>query len=97
MTSTTKFYRRIQITLPIWSCDQSLVTLGFLREKFNLNFIRILPKKPNYFEDYSWLKFINLGLALGMTLKFYTSVTKGLKLKVKRVWRLIPTFIEVTG
>ena len=28
--------------------------------------------------------FNNLGLALGITLKFYTSVAKGLKLKVRK-------------
>ena len=39
--------------------------------------------------------FNNLGLVLGMTLKFCTSVTKGLKLKVKKIWWLIPTFVEV--
>ena len=32
-----------------------------------------------------------------MALKFYTSVEKGLKLKVKKFWWLIPTFLEVTG
>ena len=32
-----------------------------------------------------------------MTLKFYTSLTKGLKLKVRKFWWLIPTFVEVTG
>ena len=35
----------------------------------------------------------NLGLALGMTLKFYTSVAK---LKVRNFQGLIPTFVEVT-
>ena len=43
------------------------------------------------------LKFNNLGLALGMALKFYTSVVKGLKLKVREFWWLIPTFVQVTG
>ena len=43
------------------------------------------------------MKFNNLGLALGIGLKFYTSVGKRLKLKVKRFWGLIPTFVEVTG
>ena len=46
---------------------------------------------------WSWLKFNNLGLALAMVLKFYTSVAKGLKLKVRKFWELIPTFVEVTG
>ena len=32
-----------------------------------------------------------------MNLKFYTSVAKGLKLKVRKFWELIPTFVEVTG
>ena len=30
-------------------------------------------------------------------MKFYTGVTKGLKLKVRKLGRLIPTFVEVTG
>ena len=32
-----------------------------------------------------------------MALKFYTGVAKGLKLKIRKIWRLIPTFVEVTG
>ena len=39
----------------------------------------------------------NLGLALGMALKFHTIVAKMLKLKVKKFLELIPTFVEVTG
>ena len=46
---------------------------------------------------FSWFKFNNLALALGMTLKFYASVTKRLKLKVTKFSRLIPTFVEVSG
>ena len=30
MTSPTRFYHVAQIILPMWSCDQSLVTLAFL-------------------------------------------------------------------
>ena len=40
--------------------------------------------------------FNNLGLALGMALKFYTSVEKELKLKVGKLSGLIPMFVEVT-
>ena len=32
-----------------------------------------------------------------MALKFYTSVTKGLKLNVRKCWGLILTFVEVAG
>ena len=32
-----------------------------------------------------------------MALKFYTSMGKGLKLKIRKLWGLIPTFVEVTG
>ena len=39
----------------------------------------------------------NLGLALGMALKFHTIVAKMLKLKVRKFLELIPTFVEVTG
>ena len=37
------------------------------------------------------------GLTLSIALKFYASVAKGLKLKVKRYWGIIATFVEVTG
>ena len=38
-----------------------------------------------------------MGLALGLNLKFYTSVAKGLELKVRKFLELIPTIVEVTG
>ena len=38
-----------------------------------------------------------MGLALDMALKFYTSVAKGLKLKVRKFWELTPIFVEITG
>ena len=37
-----------------------------------------------------------MGLAPGIALTFYSSVAKGLKLKVRKFWELIPTFVEVT-
>ena len=52
-------------------------------------------QKNDFFEGWSWFKFNNLGLALGMALKFYTSLAKELKLKVRKFWRLAPTFVEV--
>ena len=39
----------------------------------------------------------NLGLALGVVLTFYSSVTKGWKLKVIRFWWPSLDFGEVTG
>ena len=36
-------------------------------------------------------------LALGITLKIYTSVAKELKVKVKKFFGLFPTFVEVIG
>ena len=44
----------------------------------------------------SWFNFNNLGLVLDTNLTFYSSVEKGLKLKVEKYWGLIPTFVEVT-
>ena len=41
--------------------------------------------------------FDNLGLALGANLKFYTNVTKELKLKVRKFWGLVPRCVELTG
>ena len=68
----------------------------YKRSYHNLNFIRIWPEK-SFFEGWSWFKFNNLGLALGTNLKFYTSLSKGLKLKVRRFWGLTLAFVEVTG
>ena len=46
-------------------------------------------------EGWSWFKFNNIRLALGMALKFYTTVAKWLK--IKTFWGLILTFAEITG
>ena len=47
-------------------------------------FYKDLTRKTIFFEGCCWLKFNNLGLALDMALIFYTSATKGLKLKVRK-------------
>ena len=44
-----------------------------------------------------WFKFINLGLALGTNLNFYTSVAQELQLTVRKFLGLISTFAEVKG
>ena len=62
-----------------------------------LQFYKDLTWKTAFFEEWSWFKFNNLRMALDMTLKFYASVAKELKLKVRRFWGLISTFAEVTG
>ena len=51
------------------SCDQSLVTLAFLREKLSQpQFYKDLPRKTTFFERWSWFKFNNLGVELGTNL-----------------------------
>ena len=42
-----------------------------------------MNRKNNFFDECCWFKFNNLGLALSMTLTFYTSLSKGLKLSQK--------------
>ena len=59
--------------------------------------ITSISRKNASFEGWSSFKFNNLGLALGTNLKFYTSVAKGLKLKVRKFGGLNPTFVEFTG
>ena len=61
-----------------------------------ITFYKDLTIKTNFFEGWSRFKFNNLGLALGMALRFYTSVAKLLKLKVRKFLELITTFVEVT-
>ena len=55
-----------------------------------------MNRKNTFFEGWTRLKVNNQGLALGMALKFYTNVAKGLELKVRTFWGLILTFVEVT-
>ena len=43
-------------------------------------------KKNNFFEGCFWFRFNNLGLALGMVLKFNTSMAEKLELKVINFW-----------
>ena len=78
------------------SCDKKLVTVSFLWEKLS-QFYKDLNRKTAFLEWCSWFSFNNWGLALGTNLKFYTSVAKGLKLKVRMFWGQISTFLEVTG
>ena len=54
-------------------------------------------QKNHFFGRWSWFKFNNLVMAIGTTLKFYSSVAKWLKLKVRKFWELSPTFVEFTG
>ena len=96
MRSPTKFYHVTKIILLMYLCDHSLVTIALYERSYhNLNFIRTLLEKPLFLS--SLQKFINMGLALGMNLKFYIRVAKELKIKFRMFWRLIPTFVEVTG
>ena len=48
-------------------------------------------------KSWSCFKFNKLKLALDMGLKWHTNVVKGLEIKVRKVWGLIHTFVEVTG
>ena len=54
----------------------------YQRSYHNLSFIRVWPKKT-FFVGWSCFKFSNLGLVLCIALKFYTSLKKGLKHKVR--------------
>ena len=68
-----------------------------MREVIIISILKGFDQKKHFFEGWSWFKFNNLGLALGMNLKFYSSVKKGLKLIVRKFLGLVSTFIEVTG
>ena len=70
--------------LAMWpKFDDSSISM---RENIITSILWRFDQKNQFFEGCPWFEFNNLGLALGMALKFYTSVGKGLKLKwVKRV------------
>ena len=52
-----------------------------------------MTRKTAFFEEWSWFKFNNLGLALGMTL--YQD-SKRVKVTVRKFLVLIPTSVEIT-
>ena len=54
-----------------------------MREVVITSTLQGFDQENHFFEEWSWFnKFNNLGLALGVNLKFYTFVAKRLKLKV---------------
>ena len=69
----------------MWSCDHILVGYSsiVMRKVIISQIIYGFVQKAD-FEGWSWFNVNNLGLALDMALKFYSSVTKRLKLKVKK-------------
>ena len=68
-----------------------------MREVIITSILKRFDQKNRFFEGCSWFKFNNLGLALDINLKYYTSVAKELNIKVGKFWGLTPTFVEVTG
>ena len=69
----------------------------FMRELIITSVLQVWPEKPLFWQDSLGSSSIKLGLSLGIALKFHTNVARGLKLKVRKFWRLIPTFVEVVG
>ena len=51
-----------------------------------------LTRKTDSFEEWSWSRLNDLGLGLCMALKIYSSVEKGLKLKVRKFRGLFHMF-----
>ena len=79
------------------TCGHSLLTLAFLSEKLlQPQFYKDLTRKTAFFEGWSLRKFSDLRPTPGTNLKFYASVAKVLKLKVRRFLGLVPTFALVT-
>ena len=68
-----------------------------MKELLTTSILQGFDQKNNFFEGCFWFKLNNLGLTIGMALKFSTSAVKGLKLKVRSHLRLHPSFVEVTG
>ena len=85
----------------MWAFDQCLVAQSLVRISMREVIITSIlygfhPKTFFFFEGSSWFKFNNLELAACMTLKFYTSVTKGLKLRVRKFLGKTPKFEKLT-
>ena len=68
-----------------------------IREVIIISVLKEFAIKTTFLKRWSCFKFNTFEEPLGMTLKFYTSVEKGLNLKDKRFLGLIPMFVELTG
>ena len=68
-----------------------------VREVIIPSILQGFDQKKQFFERCSWFKFNDLELAIRMALKFCTSVSKGVKLKVRKFWRLISMLVKVAG
>ena len=66
-----------------------------IREVVITSILKVFDQKNPLF--WGVFKFNSLGLAVGTNLKFYSSLWKELKLKVRKFGGLIPTFVEVVG
>ena len=73
--SPTKFYHlNCMADVVMWpKFDHSSISM---REVVITSIFWGFDQKKHFFEGWSWFKFNYLGLALGMTLKLYTSVAK---------------------
>ena len=88
-------YSNYEVNVVMWpKFGNSSVSV---REVIITSVLQGFDQKNCFFERWSSFKFNNLGLALGTNLKFYTSLSKRLKLKVRKFLGLISTFVEVTG
>ena len=57
-----------------------------MREVITTSILYEFDQKNHFFEGWSCFNFNNLGLTLGVILKLYNSVAKGLKLKVTKIF-----------
>ena len=77
----------------MWSC----ATLRFLWNKLSSHeFYKSLTRKTASFERWSWFKLNNLVFAPVIALRFYTSIAKGPKIKVRKSSGPIYMFVGVT-
>ena len=66
------------VTNKILSCNSIYVVNVICDQSLVIQFYKDLSRKNTFFARWSWFRFNNLGLALDIALKFYTSVAKGL-------------------
>ena len=95
-----------EVTNKILSCDSNYIVNVIMwpkshnsstsRRKLIVTLILKGFGQKNHFCGVALLQVNNLGLALNIALKFYSSVAKGLELKVRKIWGLIPTFVHGT-
>ena len=97
MTSQTKFCHMNQVTMGVVMWPKFGNSSIYIREVIITSVLEGFDQKNRFFWGVALVQVQWFGTGLDTNLKFHISLLKVLKLKARKFWGLILTFVEVTG